>query len=717
MGGRRAGPTLTTPARCTRWIVAPPAGLLAAEVGAGRAAPALTGALNLRLVGRGRPEGPTKLDIAADRIASIWAAHRFDCFLDETGEVHPRPGALQLVFSDLGTPKETWNVYDQLRQDLVARRMEASSIRFVHEARDDRAKQELFRACRSGSVAVLVGSTEKMGVGTNIQARAVALHHLDCPWKPAEHAQRDGRILRQGNQNEAVHIIRYVTEGSFDTYLFQTVERKARFISQVMRGRLDSREIEDIGDDVLSYEEVKAIAAGDPRLLERASLAGEVNRLARLERSHAQARRALRAKLDTLGVRERALVGELARVEAATARAIPTSGEAFSMVVGATPCTERPAANVALLGSCREIAAAAPGRDPVELGALGGVAIRRSAWRVGERRGVEVDLVGVPRSAITLEEAELEAGRTTQLVTRLEHRVARLPGLRAVVEDELATTRGEAGRAREAADASFRHAEALAGARARLAELDELFAREAAAKKEDASAEPDGAEPEPTGLRAIWLEYLKVARGELTARVALAAGAKGATFSRLFAAAARAELDGVDTTMTLLAFGEGRLDEDGVVARLAELAKVGTPRLLARLLPALPPSADGEAVERVEALARALAARTDERMQALLAGDPPWAAALGPRPGDAERPRAWAAEAALVLVFHELADLGEAELLGAPGGAETRYGLVRRGVGEVAERARGLAGTAAGSPLRSRHLQRVASGHRHVPRS
>jgi N12 class adenine-specific DNA methylase len=676
------------------------------------------GALDLRLVGRERPEGPTKLDVAADRIAAIWAEHRSDRFLDEAGEPHPRPGALQIVFSDLGTPKDAWNVYDQLRKDLVARGMEASSIRFVHEARDDRAKQDLFRACRSGSVAVLVGSTEKMGVGTNIQARAIALHHLDCPWKPAEHAQRDGRILRQGNQNEAVHIIRYVTEGSFDTYLFQTVERKARFISQVMRGRLDTREIEDIGDDVLSYEEVKAIAAGDPRLLERASLAAEVTRLTRLERSHAQARGALAAKLDSLRVRERSLVGELARVGAATARAIPTSGEAFSMLLGATPYTERPAANAALLASCRELLDTAPGREPVELGALGGFPIRGSAWRLGDRRGVEVDLVGVPRSAITLEEAELDAGRTTQLVSRLEHRVARLSGLAAVVEEQLAATRVEAGRAREAADAPFRHAEALTGARARLAELDELFAREAAAKKEEASETPDRVEPEPTGLRAVWLEYLEVARGELTARVALATGAKGATFSRLFAAAARAELEGVDTTMTLLAFGDGRLDEEGAVARLAELAKASTPRLLDGLLPALPPSADGEAAERVEALARALGARTDEHMQALLAGGslPPWAAGLGPRPVEAQRAQAWAAEVALVLSFHELADLGDGELLGAPGAAETRYGLVRRRVGEAAERAHRLVGSAAGRALRSRHLQRVASGHRHVPR-
>jgi ATP-dependent helicase YprA (DUF1998 family) len=221
--------------------------------GDGRAA-----ALDLRLVGRARPDGPAAIDVAAEHIAAIWRQHRHDRYLDTAGEAHPRPGALQLVFCDLGTPAERWNVYDELRSQLVARGLPAETARFIHEAKDDRAKGELFAACRAGSVAVLVGSTEKMGVGTNVQDRAVALHPLDCPWRPADLAQRDGRILRQGNQNSEVRVLRYVTEGSFDTYMWQTVERKARFIGQLMRGRLDVRDIEDTGDAALSYAEVKA---------------------------------------------------------------------------------------------------------------------------------------------------------------------------------------------------------------------------------------------------------------------------------------------------------------------------------------------------------------------------------------------------------------------------------------------------------------------------
>ena len=167
-------------------------------------------------------------------------------------------------------------------------------VRFIHEARNDAEKARLFAACRAGHVAVLVGSTEKMGVGTNIQDRCVAVHHLDCPWRPSDLEQRDGRGVRQGNQNPEIAIYRYATQGSFDTYSWQTVERKARFIAQVMRGRLDSREIEDIGENALSFAEVKALASGDPLILEKARADAEATRLARLERAWQRSHHTLR---------------------------------------------------------------------------------------------------------------------------------------------------------------------------------------------------------------------------------------------------------------------------------------------------------------------------------------------------------------------------------------------------------------------------------------
>ncbi|TDO27524.1 helicase-like protein [Kribbella sp. VKM Ac-2527] len=142
-----------------------------------------------------------------------------------------------MVFCDLGTPREDWNVYDELKNLLVARGVPAEQIAFIHSAKNDRDKAALFEAAKTGQVQVLLGSTTKMGVGTNAQDRVVALHHVDCPWRPADIVQRDGRGRRQGNQNAEIEILRYVTEGTFDTYSWQTVERKARFIGQFMSAR------------------------------------------------------------------------------------------------------------------------------------------------------------------------------------------------------------------------------------------------------------------------------------------------------------------------------------------------------------------------------------------------------------------------------------------------------------------------------------------------
>ena len=158
-------------------------------------------ALDLRLLGLPMTV-PGKIDAAADRIADLWHAHRDDIYPGPDGQDAPVRGSLQLVFCDLGTPGDGWNVYDELRDQLAARGMPREPIRFIHDAKTDRDKGELFAACRAGTVAVLIGSTEKMGVGTNVQARAIALHHLDCPWRPADVAQREGRILRQGNHND-----------------------------------------------------------------------------------------------------------------------------------------------------------------------------------------------------------------------------------------------------------------------------------------------------------------------------------------------------------------------------------------------------------------------------------------------------------------------------------------------------------------------------------
>ena len=213
-------------------------------------------AIDLRLVGE-QQTGPGKLATAAAEMARVYREH---------------PGKLQLAFCDLGTPRSGWNAYDDLAARLVgyqdgehvnaveqmltgaeiaAAGIPRARIRYMHDAKTTRDKAQLFAACRAGHVSVLIGSTEKMGVGVNVQQRAVALHHIDAPWRPADIEQREGRILRQGNPHDEVWIFRYVTLRSFDAYMWQTLTRKAYFIGQFMRGRLDVREIEDIGSTAL----------------------------------------------------------------------------------------------------------------------------------------------------------------------------------------------------------------------------------------------------------------------------------------------------------------------------------------------------------------------------------------------------------------------------------------------------------------------------------
>jgi hypothetical protein len=190
----------------------------------------------------------------------------------------------QMVFCDLSSPKagKRFSVYDELRQCLIDAGIPEQEIAFVHDAATDVQKARLFKSVREGRVRVLLGSTAKMGVGTNAQTRLVALHHLDAPWRPCDVEQREGRILRQGNQNDEVEIFRYVTEGSFDAYIWQTLETKARFIAQVMQGDKGIRSLEDVELATLSYAEVKALASGNPLVIEKAGVDAEVAKLSTL---------------------------------------------------------------------------------------------------------------------------------------------------------------------------------------------------------------------------------------------------------------------------------------------------------------------------------------------------------------------------------------------------------------------------------------------------
>src|ERR1022692_3211949 len=232
-------------------------------------------ALDMRLVEEfANPHGETKISHAVERVHSVWQA---------TGNHR----STQLVFCDLSTPDPSrFNVYDELRSRLIDSGIPQQDIAFIHDADSDAAKMRLFNAVNAGRVRILIGSTEKMGAGTNVQRRLVALHHLDAPWRPRDIEQREGRILRQGNLNSEVRVYRYVTEGSFDAYMWQTLETKARFIQQVMRGHTSVRAAEDLEASTLTYAEIKAIASGNPAVMEKVKVDTEVRKLDQLRAAH-----------------------------------------------------------------------------------------------------------------------------------------------------------------------------------------------------------------------------------------------------------------------------------------------------------------------------------------------------------------------------------------------------------------------------------------------
>lgn len=217
----------------------------------------------------------SKVATCADNIYSIW---------DKTSE----DKSAQLVFCDLSTPHNDgkFNVYDDLKTKLIDRGIPEEEIAFIHDANTDARKQELFNKVRRGKVRVLIGSTQKMGAGTNCQDRLIALHDLDCPWRPSDLIQRSGRIIRQGNKNPEVDIYRYVTEGTFDAYLYQLVENKQRFISQIMTSKTPVRFAEDIDETALSYAEIKALAAGNPDIIEKTELDTQVAKLKLLKQNY-----------------------------------------------------------------------------------------------------------------------------------------------------------------------------------------------------------------------------------------------------------------------------------------------------------------------------------------------------------------------------------------------------------------------------------------------
>jgi hypothetical protein len=263
-------------------------------------------ATDARMLSATAPDFPvSKINRLVENVAAIWE------------RTTPKRGT-QLIFCGMGLNPTPWGfcVYDEIIAKLVAKGIPREHIAAVGDAESDVKKQALFEKVRQGTIRVLIGSTQKMGTGTNVQKRLVAKHDLDPPWKPAEVEQRDGRILRQGNENKEVAIYRYVTEGSFDAYMWQALETKARFISQVMTGDNASRRAEDIGSQELSYAEVKAIASGNPAVLTLAEADAELQRLALLKKNHMDEQYVARRSVRDLPATITGLSGRLSQLTA-----------------------------------------------------------------------------------------------------------------------------------------------------------------------------------------------------------------------------------------------------------------------------------------------------------------------------------------------------------------------------------------------------------------
>lgn len=312
-------------------------------------------ALDHRLLNPALPDNPgSKANACADKVYEIWAQTR-------------EQRSTQLIFSDLATPGTgAWNVYDDIRDKLIAKGVPKEEIAYIHDANTDAKKAALFARVRAGKVRVLLGSTQKMGAGTNVQKRLIALHHLDVPWRPADIEQREGRILRQGNENKHVQIFRYATEGSFDAYSWQLIENKQRYISQIMTSKTPARSCEDLDEATLTYAEVKALCAGNPLIKEKMDLDNEVARLSTLRSAHNAQIYELQdlvsigypAAIRRIDQELDALRKDAALFQSSLHKDDKGNG-AFSAVIQGAAYTKRADADAALLEACKAAAAGA----------------------------------------------------------------------------------------------------------------------------------------------------------------------------------------------------------------------------------------------------------------------------------------------------------------------------------------------------------------------
>ena len=316
-------------------------------------------ALDQRLMNDMLPDSDTsKVGACADNVFDIWKKTEAQ-------------RSTQMVFCDLSTPHGdgSFNVYDDLRDKLIAKGVPAEEIAYIHTANSEAQKKELFGKVRSGQIRVLIGSTQKMGAGTNVQTKLVALHHLDCPWRPSDLQQREGRIIRQGNENPEVDIFTYVTENTFDSYLYQLVESKQKFIGQIMTSKSPVRSAEDIDETALSYAEIKALCAGNPYIKEKMDLDIDVARLKLLKANHLSQRYGLEDQIlkefpQKIKSLEQRIEGYAADIDQLKRNTLPGEDGFSPMILPGGTVIDKKAAGEGILALCKSMKSP----DPIHIG-------------------------------------------------------------------------------------------------------------------------------------------------------------------------------------------------------------------------------------------------------------------------------------------------------------------------------------------------------------
>ena len=414
-------------------------------------------ALDMRLINPLAADDPNgKVAVCARNVYRIW---------EQTKEKR----SAQLVFCDLSTPTTdgSFSVYDDLKKKLMDAGIPEEEIAFIHTADSEAKKKELFSKVRSGQVRVLLGSTAKMGAGTNVQDKLIALHDLDCPWRPSDLQQRLGRIVRQGNENEEVEIYRYVTEGTFDAYLYQLVENKQKFIAQIMTSKAPVRVADDVDETALSYSEIKALATGNPLIIEKCNLDMEVARLNMLKASHLNQVYALEELVHRKYPEEiTRLTERIAGYEqdVALAAAHPKAQEGFcGMEVDGRHYTEKEDAGKAIIDVCTRMT----GSDAVLLGQYRGFSMVLAYD--GRSNEYRITLKGTLSHTVTL------GADVFGNITRLDNALENLAGSLQAEQNSLEETKAQLENARTELATPFAREEELAEKTARLKELNILL--------------------------------------------------------------------------------------------------------------------------------------------------------------------------------------------------------------------------------------------------